>query len=144
MTSDMYQSIPQPALVADIILLIHALIVGFVIAGQVLILVGWWRGWFWVRNTWFRLAHLVTIGIVVLQAWLGRLCPLTIWEQELRRAAGQAFYELSFVEYWIGQFLYLDLPWWVFVVSYTLFAALVIWTWWQLPPRWLPRKPDPS
>ena len=82
--------------------------------------------------------------IVVLQAWLGRLCPLTIWEQELRRAAGQAFYEQSFVEHWIAEYLYLDLPWWVFVVSYTLFAALVIWTWWRLPPRWFGTKRPPE
>lgn len=135
MANTIYEAIPHPGLVADIILAAHALIVCFVVGGQVLILTGWWRGWSWVRNPWFRLAHLVTIAIVVLQAWLGRLCPLTIWEQELRRAAGQAFHEQSFVEYWIAEYLYLDLPWWVFVVSYTLFAALVIWTWWKLPPR---------
>ena len=59
---------------------------------------------------WFRLAHLATIVIVALQAWLGRLCPLTIWELELRRAAGQAYQEQSFIEYWVARYLYLDLP----------------------------------
>jgi len=135
MTDSIYQSIPNPGLVADVILAIHGLVVVFVVGGQLLILLGWWRDWSWVRNLWFRVAHMVTIIIVVLQAWLGRLCPLTIWEQELRRAAGQVFYEQSFIEFWIGRYLYVDLPWWVFVLTYTVFALLVAWAWWKLPPR---------
>ena len=135
MGNDIYQSIPYPGLWADLILIVHALIVGFVIVGQLTILIGWWWGWSWVRNAWFRLAHLATIVIVMLQAWLGRLCPLTIWEQKLRQAAGQAHHEHSFVEYWVAEYLYLDLPWWVFVAAYTSFAMLVVWTWWRLPPE---------
>jgi len=135
MIGDVYDSIPHPGMFADLILVVHALIVGFVIGGQALILVGWWRDWSWVRNLWFRLAHLLTIAIVVLQAWLGRLCPLTIWEQQLRRAAGQGHHDESFIEYWISRFLYLDLPWWTFVAAYTAFAVLVVWTWWRLPPK---------
>ncbi|HKL51189.1 MAG TPA: DUF2784 domain-containing protein [Wenzhouxiangellaceae bacterium] len=108
----------------------------FVIGAQLMIIVGWWRGWAWVRNPWLRVAHLVTILVVMLQAWLGRLCPLTVWERELRRAAGQAFHEQSLIEHWVTRYLYLDLPWWGFVLAYTLFAALVVWTWWRLPPRW--------
>ncbi len=75
------------------------------IAGQLLILAGWWRGWFWVRNTWFRFVHLATNVVVVLLAWLGRPCPLTIWERDLRRAAGQALHEQSFIEYWVAVYL---------------------------------------
>ncbi|MFU8832579.1 MAG: DUF2784 domain-containing protein [Wenzhouxiangella sp.] len=133
---NIYEQIPNPGLMADIVLVAHALIVVFVIVGQALILIGWARGWHWVRNFWFRLAHLVTIGIVVAQAWLGRLCPLTIWEQELRRAAGQAFYQQSFIEYWLAEVLYLDLPWWAFVTAYTVFGLLVLLTWWRVPPKW--------
>lgn len=135
MGSDIYQSIPYPDMWADLILVVHAMIVGFVIVGQLAILIGWRQGWSWVRNAWFRVAHLATIVIVMLQAWLGRLCPLTLWEQALRQAAGQAYHERSFVEYWIAEYLYLDLPWWVFVAAYTAFAMLVAWTWWRLPPE---------
>jgi hypothetical protein len=109
--------------------------VGFVIGGLAAILLGGWRRWAWVRNPWFRLTHLVTIAFVVLQTWLGRLCPLTIWEQELRRAAGQNVFDQSFIEHWVGELLYWDLPWWVFVLAYTVFAAAVVWAWWRLPPR---------
>lgn len=111
MTDDIYQSIPHPGLMADLILVAHALIVCFVVGGQLIILVGWWRGWAWVKNAWFRLLHLVTIFFVLLQGRLGRLCPLTTWEHALRRAAGQSYYEQSFIEHWVARYLYLDLPW---------------------------------
>lgn len=144
MSGSIYQSIPHPGLVADVILAVHVLVVIFVVGGQLLILLGWWRAWSWVRNGWFRLAHLATIVVVVLQAWLGRLCPLTIWEQELRRAAGQPFHQQSSIEYWVGRYLYLDLPWWMFVLAYTVFALVVVWTWWKLPPRRQPGRQSPD
>jgi len=134
MGEGIFNTIPQPGFWADAILALHALIVCFVIGGLVAILLGWWRDWAWVRNFWFRLIHLGTIAFVVLQAWLGRLCPLTIWEQELRLAAGQTVFEQSFIEHWVGELLYWDLPWWVFVAAYTVFGAAVAWTWWRLPP----------
>lgn len=123
---------PWAAPAADALLVVHAAIVLFVVLGQVLILLGGWRGWAWIRQPVFRWAHLATIGIVVLQAWLGRLCPLTIWEQDLRELAGQASHNESFVGYWISRWLYWDLPPWVFVLVYTTFAALVVacWRWW--------------
>jgi len=120
---------------ADAILIVHVLFVVFVTGGLLAVFVGALLDWRWVRNRVFRLCHLGAIAIVVLQAWLGRLCPLTIWEQSLRRAAGQAIHEQSFVEYWITRYLYLDLPWWVFVAVYTAFGALVAWSWWRFPPR---------
>ncbi len=134
-TATIYESLPAPELLADVILLAHGLIVAFVIGAQALILLGWWRRWRWIRNFWFRLTHLGTIIFVIVQTWLGRLCPLTIWEQELRRAAGQPWHEQSFIEYWLGQLLFHDLPWWLFIVIYTAFGALVVASWWWVPPR---------
>lgn len=139
MTSNWLQQVPAPALVADIILGLHAVVVAFLVLGLVLIVLGGLCGWQWVRNRWFRLAHLLTIALVVVQTWLGELCPLTIWEQQLRRRAGQAYHEQSFIEYWLAQLIYYDLPWWVFVVSYSIFGLLVVLCMWWLPPRW--RKP---
>jgi hypothetical protein len=131
----MLDRIPNPALAADLILVLHFLVVAFVVFGQLLVMVGGWRGWAWVRNLWFRLAHLLTIVYVVIQTWLGQLCPLTIWEQDLRRAAGQTVHDQSFIEYWLGRLLFFDLPWWVFVVVYTGFAVVVAWSWWWVRPR---------
>lgn len=131
----MIDRIPAPALAADLILLLHALIVAFVLFGQVLVIIGGAIGWQWVRNLWFRLAHLATIVFVLIQTWLGQLCPLTVWEQDLRRAAGQATHDQSFIGYWLGRVLFFDLPWWAFIVAYTAFALVVLWSWWWLPPR---------
>ena len=106
--------------------------------GEALVLVSGRLGWWWVRNLALRVTHLVLMVVIALQAWLGALCPLTVWEQALRRHAGQSAYRESFIEYWLSRVLYFDLPWWVFVAAYTAFAALVLMTWRWVPPR--PRR----
>jgi hypothetical protein len=75
------------------------------------------------------------MGFIAAQAWLGRLCPLTVWEQDLRRLAGQDAYGESFIEHWLSRLLYWDLPWWVFVAAYTGFAGLVVRAWWRVRSR---------
>jgi len=120
---------------ADTVLVIHFGIVIFVVLGLPIILVGNRVGWRWVNNLWWRLAHLATIGVVVLQAWLGRYCSLTKLESSLREQAGQVGYERSFIEHWVQRLLYFDAPMWGFAVVYTGFALLVAWAWWCFPPR---------
>jgi len=120
---------------ADLLLVFHTLLVVFVIFGLVVTLVGYFRQWDWVRNLWFRLSHLVVIGIVVLQAWLGVLCPLTIWEMELRAKAGQSGYDGSFIQHWLQTILYYSAPDWVFILVYTLFGTLVLASWFLVRPR---------
>ena len=122
-------------LVADAILVLHALFVVFVVFGLVLILAGGPLGWRWVRQFWFRIAHLAAIGYVVLQAWLGAICPLTLWEMNLRERAGDAVYPGSFMAHWLHQLLYYRFPEWVFVLVYTLFGALVVASWYWIRPR---------
>lgn len=123
------------ATLADAILILHVGIVAFVVAGELLILVGARRHWRWVRNFPLRLAHLALMLFIALQAWLGALCPLTIWEQALRRRAGEAAYDESFIEHWLSRLIFFDLPWWSFVVAYSAFAALVLLTWRWVRPR---------
>ena len=123
------------AIAADAILILHVLFVVFVVFGLVLIFIGKFLSWRWVRNRWFRLLHLAGIGIVVLQSWLGLICPLTIWEMELRAQAGQFVYEGSFITHWLNDLLYYDAPAWVFMVCYTGFGALVAASWFWVRPR---------
>lgn len=139
MSSELFKSLPFPGLLADAILVVHALVVAFVVGGQAAVLLGWARGWDWVRRPGFRYGHLAVIAFVIAQTWLDRLCPLTIWEAELRRAAGQVVHDQSFVQYWVGNLLFFDLPWWVFQVAYTAFGLLVLISWIGCPPRW-PRR----
>ena len=120
---------------ADAILVTHALFVCFVVLGLALIFIGKWRGWTWVFQFGFRLAHLLAIAIVVLQSWLGMICPLTIWEMELRAAAGDQVYAGSFIAHWLQQLLYYRLPDWVFAMLYTAFGALVVASWFWVRPR---------
>ena len=122
-------------LAADIVLVIHASIVIFIIGSVLVILTGGLLNWGFVSNRIFRLLHLVAIGVVVLQAWLGRLCPLTIFEMWLRRQGGEGIYQVSFIQYWVQQFLYYDFPLWVFAIGYTLFGILIVALWFLVPPR---------
>lgn len=135
MTDPGLQWVPFPGLLADLILVVHVAVVGFVVAGQGLFMLGGCRDWAWVRRPWPRITHLLLILFVVGQAWLGRYCPLTLWEFRLRLAAGESAEEQGFIEYWLGEWLFFDFPGWVFVVGYTAFAALVLFTWWWVPPR---------
>ncbi len=123
------------ALLADMLLALHAGVVVFVVGLLPLVLVGGACGWRWVRHRGLRLLHLGLMCFIVAQAWLGRLCPLTVWEQDLRRLAGQAAYGESFIEHWLSRLLYWDLPWWVFVAAYTGLAGLVVWAWWRVLPK---------
>lgn len=120
---------------ADLVLFIHAAFVAFVVLGQVVILLGWWRGWRWTRKMSFRVAHLAAIGYVVLESWIGIACPLTVLENTLRRAAGEAGYAGSFIADWLSRLLYWSAPPWIFTLVYTLFGVLVAVTYWKYPPR---------
>jgi hypothetical protein len=120
---------------ADVILFTHALFVGFVVFGLVFILVGKLRSWAWVRNPWFRCAHVAGIGIVVLQSWFGAMCPLTTWEMSLREKGGGAVYSGAFVAHWLESILYYRAPEWVFAACYTVFGVLVAATWYWIRPR---------
>ena len=123
------------ARLADIVLVLHAGIVAFVLLGTALILVGRWRAWAWVRAPAWRIAHVVLMAFIALQAWRGALCPLTVWEQALRRRAGETAYGGSFVAHWLSRVLFFDAPWWAFVAAYSAFALLVVALWWLVPPR---------
>lgn len=122
-------------LAADAILAAHVLFVAFVVFGLLLILIGKLRAWHWVRNPWFRLAHLAAIAVVVLQSWFSVICPLTIWEMALRERAGGAVYSGSFIAHWLESILYYRAPEWVFVACYSLFGALVVVSWFWVRPR---------
>jgi hypothetical protein len=122
-------------LLADAVLATHFAVVAFVIGGLVLVVVGNVCGWTWVNRWWFRLAHLGAIAIVVAQAWLGVVCPLTTLESALRVKAGGTGYETSFIEHWLTRALYYEAPAWVFTAAYSVFGLAVVAAWWRFPPR---------
>ena len=117
------------SVLADTILVVHFAFVAFVVIGFLLVLIGLLASWTWIHNRIFRIAHLSAILIVVLQAWFGQLCPLTIWESKLRGRAGESGYSESFIAHWLHEILFFDAAPRVFTVSYTIFGALVLLVW---------------
>ncbi|MFG5407029.1 DUF2784 domain-containing protein [Piscinibacter sakaiensis] len=130
-----------PAALADAVLFAHAALVLAVVGLLPLVWLGGRRGWAWVRWRPLRLAHLATIGLVVVQAWLGWTCPLTLLEDALRAEAGLAVSEAGFIARWVHRLLYHPLPPIIFVLAYSAFGAAVAWTWWRVPPR---RRGEPA
>ena len=123
------------SILADVVLITHVAFVAFVVVGLLLILVGGCLGWGWIRNPWFRALHLAGIGVVVVQAWFGVVCPLTILEMHLREKAGEETYSGTFVAHWLHKLLYYQAPPWVFVVCYTVFGIAVVLSWVKFRPR---------
>ena len=125
---------------ADAILILHTAFIAFVLFGLVLTWVGIFLRWEWVRGFAFRAAHMLAILFVVVQAYFGIVCPLTIWENQLRLRGGQQAYgERGFIHHWLHNLIFFDAPGWVFTLCYTLFGLLVLGTLLLAPPR-LPRR----
>ena len=122
-------------IMADTILVIHASFVAFVILDFILIIVGALRPWAWVRNLWFRLIHFLSIVIVVLESWVGGICPLTEWENRLRGAAGGVGYKGSFISHWLHELMFYEADPEIFRALYTGFGMLVVLAWILVPPR---------
>jgi hypothetical protein len=127
-------------LLADAVLVVHFAIVVFVVAGLPAIVLGNRLGWRLVNSWTFRVAHLAAIGVVVAQAWLGAVCPLTTLESALRTAAGATPYAASFIEHWLQRLLFYEAPAWVFTVAYTAFGLAVAAAWWYFPPGSVPKR----
>ena len=123
-------------ILADLLLISHAVIVAFVIFGFLFIWIGYWRGWAGIRNFYFRMLHLTAMGIVAFQALGGVICPLTVWEDMLRTCGGESGrYEGSFIQHWLHAVIYYDIKLEVFVVIYSIFFMLVLATFIMIPPR---------
>jgi Protein of Unknown function (DUF2784) len=125
---------------ADAIVALHVAYVGFVVLGELAILVGLALRKSWARNPWFRCVHLAAVLIVAFELLYGFECPLTVWEGKLRDLAGQAGSNATF----IGRLLH----WVIFYESERLalvldaaVGVLVVLTFCVFPPRF--RKPKP-
>ncbi len=76
-------------ILADFVVFFHLCYMGYVVFGQLLIMIGWPLGWRWIRNPWFRGTHLGMILVVAFEAVIDFECPMTTLEHRLRDAAGQ-------------------------------------------------------
>lgn len=100
-------------LLADVVVVVHALFIVFVVAGGVLAM----------RWRWSPLVHLPVVVYGVVIQIVGFTCPLTPLEKALRRRADSAGYDGGFVEHYLIRLVYPgDLGSWVEGVM----AALVV------------------
>ena len=86
------------SLAATTLLALHATFIAFAVFGG--LLVRWRGGWMWLH-----LPAAAWAAAVVMAGWT---CPLTPWEQALRRAAGQEGYTGGFVEHYLLAAIYPD------------------------------------
>ena len=132
---------------ADAILVLHALIVLFNVGALPVIWLGHFRQWRFVQNFSFRITHLVLIGFIAAESLLGAICPLTTWEDTLRIRAGvEARYQGGYIAHWLHGLIFYDLDENVFAAGYGVFFALVLLTLFRVkprPPKWLARSRAP-
>ena len=119
---------------ANVVLFGHVGLVLFVISMLPLIIVGGCYAWTWVRDPWIRCLHLLCIVIVVVESWLGFVCPLTSLEMWLRDQGKQSHYSGSFIAHWLQKMLFWELSNAVFMVLYTTFAVLILAAWYWVRP----------
>ena len=81
---------------ADLVVVIHALFILFVLAGGLLVLRWRWVAWL----------HLPAVTWAVLLEVNGWLCPLTPLEQHLRQAAHGTAYPGGFIEHYLLPLIY--------------------------------------
>ena len=115
-------TVPFGAL-ADVLLLLHAAFVLFVIAGGLLVLR-------WPRLAW---VHLPAAAWGAAIEFLGFICPLTPVEKAWRRAAGERAYEGGFIEHYVTAALYpAGLTRTMQVALGTLVLAVNGWVYWRI------------
>lgn len=121
---------------ADLIVVGHFLYICFTVGSAVLILLGAFLKWRWIRNQVFRVIHLIAVLIVAFEAIFGAICPLTEWEYNFREMAGQSVErDIPFLARLIRTIIFYNFPLWVFTAMYIGFAGLVIITLIFIPPK---------
>ena len=132
------------AALASAVLLVHLGVILFNLLGLIVIPIGAWLRWRFVRIAWWRLLHVGTWTVVAIQAILGRACFLTVWEADLLRGAGLSAATTPLVQRWVSALIYWPLPLWVFAVVYVSMCLCVAVLWWLVPPVVLGRAAAPS
>jgi hypothetical protein len=118
---------------ADLVLTLHLGFIVFVVLGGLLI----------VRFRWVVFVHIPAAAWGTFVELTGRICPLTTWENALRRSAGESGYADSFVEHYIVPIIYpagltRSIQFWI--AGIVVIANIVIYGW--LLYRWGTSRSD--
>jgi hypothetical protein len=126
-------SAPVAIRLADAVLALHVGVILFNVFGLVVIPLGGWLGWRFVRVAWWRLLHLGAMAAVAVQALVGRPCFLTLWQDAL---VGTGQREPPLVMRWANRVIFWPLPLWFFAALYGLAWLYVLALLWCLPSEW--------
>ena len=118
-------------MLADIILILHFLVVIFITVGFLLIPIGYYYGWSWIKNFKLRLFHFGLMFLVTFETLVGITCPLTSIENYLRGINNSK----SFISFWIEKIIYWDFPTSFFMFLYFVFLGLTLLMWKIYPPK---------
>ena len=123
------------SLLARLVLAVHVAIILFNVVGLVLIPLGGWRGWGFVRIWWWRALHLAILALVAVQALAARDCFLTLWQSALQERAGETASSGPLIARWVHDLLFWPLPLWFFAVLYVVVWLYTLLLWRLVPPR---------
>jgi hypothetical protein len=83
-------------ILADLLVIVHLAFILFVVCGGLLVL---WRKW-------MVFIHLPTVAWGAMIEFLNWACPLTVWEQRLQKAGGEAGYSGNFIDHYLLPIIY--------------------------------------
>jgi len=84
----------------------------------------------------FRSAHLAGILFVASLELLGRYCPLTVWENALRRRLDPTQdYPGSFIAGYIEKLIYYEIDLWIIAIPTVLVAGITLLIFVMRPPK---------
>ncbi|MFZ5577138.1 MAG: DUF2784 domain-containing protein [Pseudomonadota bacterium] len=129
---------------AHLVLGVHLGVILFNVMGLIVVPLGAWRRWPWVRGCVWRAAHLLSMAIVAAQAAMGRACFLTVWQSELMQRAGQQGYTAGLIQAWVDHLIFWPLPLAAFTAIYLAVGVYTLALWWWVPPRCGRARPQPS
>jgi len=124
---------------ADAVLIVHLGIILFNVLGMIVIPLGAWQGWTFVRGFGWRALHLGILAAVAVQALFGRICFLTIWHDDLVRLAGGRPSDAPLIASLVSHLIFWPLAPWMFVLLYVTVCVYTLALWWLVPPLW-PRR----
>lgn len=118
-------------LLADFVLLAHFAITVFLVLGMLLIPLGAYWHWSWVRARRMRQIHAGLMALIAIEAVFNITCPLTVLEALLRHAAAPE----SFWADQLSKILYWNLPLEFFMILYVCCVIWILYLWKSVPPR---------
>ena len=116
---------------ADLVLIIHFIIVVFISSLFLLIPMGYQFYWKWVKKLKLRLIHLGLMTLITFETIIGITCPLTIIENNLRGI----YISNSFFSSLVSKIIFWELPRLFFLILYILCLFWTIFIWFRFPPE---------